>query len=152
LVEIVVLVGARPYALPERSAIELRDLNRTRAPDDRPLGYLADAISEDLEHGESRIRSTSSTSDEDRARGRAQLRSRILLRHPRAQRLTWASRSSSTGGRIKENKARAYNRLTSSSRLLPGSRSQRAGARSSSRRRGQLPKRRVAAAAACPPP
>jgi hypothetical protein len=30
-----------------------RDLIRTRAPDDRPLGYLADAISEDLEHGES---------------------------------------------------------------------------------------------------
>jgi hypothetical protein len=53
LVEIVVLVGARSYALPERSAIELRDLIRTRAPDDRPLGYLADAISEDLEHGES---------------------------------------------------------------------------------------------------
>jgi hypothetical protein len=52
-VEIVVLIGARPYALPERSAIELRDLIRTRAPDDRPLGYLADAISEDLEHGES---------------------------------------------------------------------------------------------------
>jgi hypothetical protein len=52
LVEIVVLVGARSYALPERSAIELRDLIRTRAPDDRPLGYLADAISEDLEHGE----------------------------------------------------------------------------------------------------
>jgi hypothetical protein len=26
LVEIVVLVGARPYALPQRSAIELRDL------------------------------------------------------------------------------------------------------------------------------
>jgi hypothetical protein len=53
LVEIVVLVGARSYALPERSAIELRDLIRTRAPDDRPLGYLVDAISEDLEHGES---------------------------------------------------------------------------------------------------
>jgi hypothetical protein len=53
LVEIVVLVGARPYALPERCAIELRDLIRTRAPDDRRLGYLADAISEDLEHGES---------------------------------------------------------------------------------------------------
>jgi hypothetical protein len=52
-VEVVVLVGARPYPLPERSAIELRDLIRTRAPDDRPLGYLADAISEDLEHGES---------------------------------------------------------------------------------------------------
>jgi hypothetical protein len=53
LVEVVVLVGAPPYALPERSAIELRDLVRTRAPDDRPLSYLADAISEDLEHGES---------------------------------------------------------------------------------------------------
>jgi hypothetical protein len=53
LVEIVVLVGARPYALPERSAIELRELIRTRAPGDRPLGYLADAISEDLEHGKS---------------------------------------------------------------------------------------------------
>jgi hypothetical protein len=53
LVEIVVLVGARPYALPERSAIELRDLIHTRGPDDPPLGYLADAIGEDLEHGES---------------------------------------------------------------------------------------------------
>jgi hypothetical protein len=52
-VEIVVLVGARPYALPEDSAIELRELIRTRAPDDRPLGYLAEAVNEDLEHGES---------------------------------------------------------------------------------------------------
>jgi hypothetical protein len=48
-VEIVVLIGARPYALPERSAIEVRDLIRTRARDDRPLGYLADAISEELQ-------------------------------------------------------------------------------------------------------
>ncbi len=47
------LVGARPHALPECAAIELRELIRTRAPDDRPLGYLADAISEDLGHGES---------------------------------------------------------------------------------------------------
>jgi hypothetical protein len=51
--EIVVLVGARPYALPEHSAIELRDLIRTRVPDDRRLAYLADAISTDLAHGES---------------------------------------------------------------------------------------------------
>jgi hypothetical protein len=48
-VEIVLLVGARPYPLSEQSALELRDLIRERASDDRMLGYLADAISEDLE-------------------------------------------------------------------------------------------------------
>jgi hypothetical protein len=50
--EIVLLVGARPYTLPERCAIELRDRIRRYAPDDRALGYLADAITEDLELGE----------------------------------------------------------------------------------------------------
>jgi hypothetical protein len=52
-VEIVLLVGARPYALPEQSALELRELIRKHASDDRMLGYLADAITEDLEQGES---------------------------------------------------------------------------------------------------
>jgi hypothetical protein len=51
--EIVLLVGARPYALPEQSALELRDRIREHAGDDRMLGYLADAITEDLERGES---------------------------------------------------------------------------------------------------
>jgi hypothetical protein len=51
-VEIVLLVGARPYVLPERSALELRDRIRERANDDRMLGYVADAISEDIERGE----------------------------------------------------------------------------------------------------
>jgi hypothetical protein len=50
--EIILLVGARPYTLPERCAIELRDRIRQRAPDDRTLGYLADAIAEDLDLGE----------------------------------------------------------------------------------------------------
>jgi hypothetical protein len=47
------LVGARPYTLPEQSALELRDRIREHASDDRMLGYLADAISEDIEPGES---------------------------------------------------------------------------------------------------
>jgi hypothetical protein len=50
--EIVLLVWARPYTLPERAAVELRDRIREHAPDDRALGYLADAITEDLELGE----------------------------------------------------------------------------------------------------
>jgi hypothetical protein len=40
--EIVLLVGARPYTLPEQAAVELRDRIRRYAPDDRALGYLAD--------------------------------------------------------------------------------------------------------------
>jgi hypothetical protein len=50
--EIVLLVGARPYTLPERCAIKLRDRIREQAPDDRTLGYLADAITEDVDLGE----------------------------------------------------------------------------------------------------
>jgi hypothetical protein len=51
--EVVLLVGGRPYTLPEQSALELRDRIREHAPDDLALGYLADAIAEDLENGES---------------------------------------------------------------------------------------------------
>lgn len=46
--EIVLLVGARANALPEQSALEMRDRIREHASDDRMLGYLADAITEDL--------------------------------------------------------------------------------------------------------
>jgi hypothetical protein len=38
--------------LPTQSAVELRDRIRKHAPDDRALGYVADAISEDIELGE----------------------------------------------------------------------------------------------------
>jgi hypothetical protein len=51
--EIVFLVGGRAYSVPEQSAIELRDRIRAHVSDDRTLSYLADAITEDLEQGES---------------------------------------------------------------------------------------------------
>jgi hypothetical protein len=51
--EVVLLVGDRPYTLPEQSALELSNRIREYAPDDLALGYLADAIAEDLENGES---------------------------------------------------------------------------------------------------